>query len=351
MTTSSLAQEVIVGVDTHKDVHVAVAIDVNGRRLGEHLVPTTERGCVELHRWALGLAPRVCYGVEGTGSYGAGLSRYLQAQGSPVTEIRGPNRKLRRDRGKSDTIDAEAAARAVLAGTSTISPKAGNDWVEQLRILRVARRSAVQARTQAINQMHAVVVGAPQELRDSLQQLPRHELILRAARFRVAGATDAQSTVRFTLRLLALRYKALSDEVAAIDQAIAPLLQKHAARLLALTGVGPEVAGALLVVAGDNPQRLRSEASFAALCGVTPLPASSGKTSRHRLNQGGDRQGNCALWRIAMTRMSCDQRTQAYACRRTAEGLSKREIIRCLKRYIARDVFRALPEASALDRT
>ena len=262
MTTSSLAQEVIVGVDTYKDVHVAVAIDVNGRRLGEHLVPTTERGCVELHRWALGLAPRVCYGVEGTGSYGAGLSRYLQAQGSQVTEIRGPNRKLRRDRGKSDTIDAEAAARAVLAGTSPISPKAGNDWVEQLRILRVARRSAVQARTQAINQMHAVVVGAPQELRDSLQQLPRHELIRRAARFRVAGATDAQSTVRFTLRLLALRYQALTNEVAAIDQAIAPLLQKHAARLLALTGVGPEVAGALLVVAGDNPQRLRSEASF-----------------------------------------------------------------------------------------
>jgi len=203
MTVSSLAQEVIVGVDTHKDVHVAVAIDVNGRRLGERMVPTTEQGCIELHRWALQFAPRVSYGVEGTGSYGAGLSRYLQAQASPVAEIRGPSRKLRRDRGKSDTIDAEAAARAVLAGTSTISPKAGNDWVEQLRMLRVARRSAIQARTQAINQMHAVVVGAPQELRDTLQQLPRHELIKLAARFRVADAEDAPSTVRWTLRLLA----------------------------------------------------------------------------------------------------------------------------------------------------
>jgi transposase len=349
MTTSSLAQEVIVGVDTHKDVHVAVAIDIHGRRLGERMVPTTERGCIELHRWALGFAQRACYGVEGTGSYGAGLSRYLQAQGSQVIEIRGPNRKLRRDRGKSDTIDAEAAARAVLAGTSTISPKTGNDWVEQLRVLRVARRSAIQARTQAINQMHAVVVGAPQELRDTLQQLPRHELIKRAARFRVADASDAQTTVRWTLRLLALRHQALTDEVAAIDEAIAPLLQHHAARLLELPGVGPEVAGALLVVAGDNPQRLRSEASFAALCGVTPLPASSGKTTRYRLNRGGDRQANCALWRIAMSRLSFDKRTQIYARRRTAEGLSKREILRCLKRYIAREVFTALPMPSSLD--
>ncbi len=350
MTTSSLAQEVIVGVDTHKDVHVAVAIDIHGRRLGERMVPTTEGGCTELHRWALGFAPRAWYGVEGTGSYGAGLARYLQAQGSQVTEIRGPNRKLRRDRGKSDTLDAEAAARAVLAGTSTISPKTGNDWVEQLRVLRVARRSAIQARTQAINQMHAVVVGAPQELRDLLQPLPRHKLIKRAARFRVADASDAQTTVRWTLRLLALRHQALTDEVAAIDEAIAPLLEQHAASLLELPGVGPEVAGAILVVAGDNPQRLRSEASFAALCGVTPLPASSGKTTRHRLNRGGDRQANCALWRIAMSRLSYDERTQLYARRRTTEGLSKREILRCLKRYIAREVFTALPMPTTLDR-
>jgi transposase len=190
MTTSSLAQEVIVGVDTRKDVHVAVAIDIHGRRLGERMLPTTERGCTELQRWALGFASRACYGVEGTGSYGAGLSRYLLAQGSQVTEIRGPNRKLRRDRGKSDPIDAEAAARAVLAGTSTIAPKHGDAWVEQLRILRVARRSAIRARTQALNQIHAVVVGAPQELRDSLSGIPRHDLLRRAARFRLSCPSD-----------------------------------------------------------------------------------------------------------------------------------------------------------------
>ncbi len=343
MTGSSVAQQIIVGVDTHKDVHVAAAIDVHGQLLGHRSVATSEKGCSALHQWALSFAPEVQYGVEGTGSYGAGLARFLQAQGSSVVEIRGPNRKLRRDRGKSDTIDAEAAARAVLAGTSGITPKAGGDWVEQLRILRVARRSAIQARTQTINQMHAVVVGAPADLRDQLHRLSPHRLIAQAARFRVGEVDSVRSVVRWTLRLLAQRHQALSAEIVAIDSVVAPLIRAHAGALLELLGVGPEVAGALLVVAGDNPQRLRSEASFAALCGVSPLPASSGKTQRHRLNRGGDRQGNTALWRIAFTRMNCDPRTRAYVARRTSEGLSKREILRCLKRYIAREVFQALP--------
>ena len=343
MTGHSLAHQVVVGVDTHKDVHVAAALDGNGRLLGYRRVATTERGYSELHRWALGMAPVVRYGVEGTGSYGAGLSRYLRAHGGSVVEIRGPNRKLRRDRGKSDTIDAEAAARAVLAEVSTIVPKAGDDWVEQLRILRLARRSAVRARTQTINQMHAVVVSAPDELQDALKRLSTIQLIRRASRFRVGSLSDGATTTRWTLRLLARRQQVLTAEIADISRAIAPLLEQHAADLLHLQGVGPEVAGALLVVAGDNPERLRSEASFAALCGVTPLPASSGKTARHRLNRGGDRQGNTALWRIAMTRLTYDPRTQSYMRRRTEEGLSKSEILRCLKRYIAREVFRALP--------
>ena len=283
------------------------------------------------------------YGVEGTGSYGAGLARFLQVQGSSVVEIREPNRKLRRDHGKSDPIDAEAAARAVLAGTSTITPKAGDDWVEQLRILRLSRRSAIQARTQTINQMYAVVVGAPADLRDQLHRLTRHQLITQAAHFRVGQVDDVRSVVRWTLRLLAHRHQALTAEIEAIDSVVSPLIRAHAGALLELRGVGPEVAGALLVVAGDNPQRLRSEASFAALCGVTPLPASSGKTQRHRLNRGGDRQGNTALCRIAFTRMNCDPRPRAYVSRRTSEGLSKREILRCLKRYIAREVFQVLP--------
>jgi transposase len=258
MTGSSVAQQIIVGVDTHKDVHVAAAIDVHGRLLGHHSVATTEKGCSALHQWALTFAPRVRYGVEGTGSYGAGLSRFLQTQGSSVVEIRGPNRKLRRDRGKSDTIDAEAAARAVLAGTSRITPKAGDDWVEQLRILRVARRSAIQARTQTINQMYAVVVGAPPDLHDQLLRLSRHQLINQATRFRVGQVDAVRSVVRWTLRLLAQRHQALSAEIAAIDSVVLPLIRTHAGALLELRGVGAEVAGALLVVAGDNPQRLRS---------------------------------------------------------------------------------------------
>jgi transposase len=343
MTGPSLAHLAIVGVDTHKDVHVAVAIDGLGRLLGYRTVRTTEHGYGALHGWARGLAEQVSFGIEGTGSYGAGLSRHLQARGCDVVEIRGPNRKLRRDRGKSDSIDAEAAARAVLAGTASIRPKAGNDWVEQLRVLRVARRSAIQARTQTVNQMRALVLGAPPELEDALKQLSRVALMRRASRFRVGRLDDAASCVRWTLRLLARRHESLSAEIKAIDSAIAPLLALHAPGLLELRGVGPDVAGALLVVAGDNPQRLRCEASFAALCGVTPLPASSGRTQRHRLNRGGDRRGNTALWRISMTRLVCDERTREYVRRRTAEGLSTREILRCLKRYVAREVFRALP--------
>jgi transposase len=184
-----------------------------------------------------------------------------------VVEVRGPNRKLRRDRGKSDSIDAEAAARSVLAGTSTIAPKGGNDWVEQLRVLRVARRSAIQQRTQTVNQMQSLVLGAAAEIEDSLKQLSKAQLIRRARRFRIARLDDASSSVRWTLRLLAQRHHALTTEIGAIDRAIAPLLAMHAAELLAIRGVGPDVAGALLVVAGDNPHHLRSEACFAALCG------------------------------------------------------------------------------------
>jgi transposase len=342
MTGISVPRAVIVGVDTHKDVHVAVAVDQDGRLVGRQQVKTTQQGCAALHDWAVQLAPCVRFAVEGTGSYGAGLSRYLAQRGIQVTEVRGPSRQLRHDRGKSDTVDAEAAARSALAGTATAVPKSGNDWVEMVRVLRIARTSAMHQRSQVINQLHAVVVSAPPDLRDELRELRQVDLVARAARYRVRLLSGPRDATRWTLRLLALRHQSLTAEIDALDVELHTLIEEHAPHMLAIRGAQTEVAGTLLVVAGDNPERLTSEASFAALCGVSPLPASSGMTHRHRLNRGGDRQGNRALWWIVMSRLRNDPRTQQYARRRSAEGKSNREIIRCLKRYVAREVFAVL---------
>lgn len=342
MAKESLPRVAIVGVDTHKDVHVAVAVDQDGRVLDHREVGTTQRGFTALYEWAIELAPDVRFAIEGTGSYGAGLARYLAQQGCLVTEVRGPSRKVRHDRGKSDRVDAEAAARSVLAGTSTIVPKSGDNWVEMLRLLRIARTSAMHHRSQVANQIHAVVVSAPPVLRDELQTLRKHELVAKVAKFRIQELTDPREAARLALQLLGQRYQSLTKEIEALDAQLQRLIEQHAPHMLAIRGAQTEVAGTLLVVAGDNPERLKSEASFAALCGVSPMQASSGKTCRHRLNRGGDRQGNRALWWIVMSRLRNDPQTQAYAHRRTAEGKSKREIIRCLKRYVAREVFQAL---------
>jgi transposase len=345
MTRISVPRAVIVGVDTHKDVHVAVAVDQDGRVVGRQEVRTTQRGCVTLHDWAVQLAPTVEFAVEGTGSYGAGLSRYLARQGIQVTEVRGPSRQVRHDHGKSDTVDAEAAARAVLAGTARTVPKSGDDWVEMVRVLRIARTSAMHQRGQVTNQVHAVVVSAPPSLRDALRDLRQADLVAKVARFRVQPLSGPPEATRLTLRLLAQRHQSLTAEIDLLDEELRRLIEEHAPHMLAIRGAHTEVAGTLLVVAGDNPQRLKSEASFAALCGVSPLPASSGMTHRHRLNRGGDRQGNRALWWIVMSRLRNDPRTQEYARRRSAEGKSSREIIRCLKRYVAREVYAVLTAA------
>ncbi len=342
MTRDSVPRAIIVGVDTHKDVHVAVAVDRDGRVVDHREVSTTQAGCVALREWATQLAPVVQFAVEGTGSYGAGLSRYLAARGHQVTEVRGPSRKTRHDHGKSDRVDAEAAARAVLAGTATSVPKSGDAWVEMVRVLRIARTSAMHHRGQVSNQLQAVVVSAPPALRDELQTARKPDLVVRAVKFRVHELGNPRDATRWTLKLLAQRYQSLTAEIDALDHELRRLIEENAPHMLAIRGAQTEVAGALLVVAGDNPERLRSEASFAALCGVSPLPASSGKTQRHRLNRGGDRQGNRALWWIVISRLRNDPRTQEYAQRRTAEGRSKREIVRCLKRYVAREVYQAL---------
>jgi transposase len=348
MAVSTIAHyepiRVIVGVDTHRDGHVAVAVDHLGRRLDDLEIPTTAAGYRALLDWAEDFGEIDTVGVEGTNSYGAGLTRALQAAGVAVVEVVRPNRQKRRLQGKSDPLDAEHAARAVLSGEAVACPRhrgADNDTVEMIRVLRVARRSAMRARTQAINALRALIVTAPDELRDQLRSRPSAEVIDIAGRFR-RNTTDLTATTKAAMRSLAGRYRHLDEEIAELDTAIAELTTQTAPQLVAVFGVGTEVASTLLVTAGTNPNRLKSEASFAMLCGVAPLPASSGQTTRYRLNPNGDRQANAALHRIALVRMRWNQETRDYVQRRTKEGKTKREIIRCIKRYIAREIYTIL---------
>ena len=344
--------QVTLGIDTHADVHVGVALDHLGRRLGSYSVPTTPAGYAELATWARRFGPLERIGIEGTGSYGAGLARWLRARGLTVVEVERPHRQTRRRRGKSDPVDAEAAARAVLAGTATAQPKAGNGPVEMIRVLHVTRRAAMKARTQAANQLHALVVNAPDALRARLRPLPLARRVAMAAAFRPGATLDTPTAAtKLALKSVARCYQQLSAEIAALDAQLDRLVARAAPALVAVKGVGTDTAAALLAAAGDNPDRLRSEAAFAHLCGVAPIPASSGKTSRHRLNRGGDRDANRALHLLAVRRMAWDPRTRAYVARRTTEGRSKPEILRCLKRYLARELYPLLagsPPASAL---
>jgi transposase len=346
MTLSTIAQTetmlVTVGVDTHLDIHVAVAVDQLGRRLDDSEVPTTAAGYDELVVWAETLGEVEAFGVEGTGCYGAGLARHLRARGFGVVEVLRPNRQTRRHKGKSDLIDAEAAARAVLSREATGVPKTADDRAEMIRVLRIARRSAMQSRTQAVNALRAVLVTAPAELRDQLRHLSAAKLIGAAARLRPGTDTTVLDTTKHTIRALARRYGHLDEEITLLDTQLDQLVAAAAPALVALFGFGTETAGRLIVTAGDNPDRLGSEAAFSMLCGSSPRPASSGKTNRHRLNRSGDRQANAALHMIAIVRMRWHQPTRDYVERRTAEGKTKPEIIRCLKRYIAREAYTAL---------
>jgi transposase len=329
---------VTTGVDTHADAHVAAAFDDLGRRLGQLTVATTPAGYAQLLVWAQGLGTVRAFGVEGTSSYGAGLTAFLTEAGCVVLEVNRPSRQARRGRGKSDPLDAEAAARAVLAGDVRAVAKSQDGHVGMIKALRVARRSAMAMRTQVANQIHSLVVTAPAGLREQVRALPLLQLVAVAARFRPGMVTTPDAATRLALRCLAKRHQSLTTELGTLDIELARLTAEAAPALMKLKGVGPDVGGALLVAAGDNPERLRSEAAFASLCGISPVPASSGKTTRHRLNRGGDRIANNALWRIVMGRLSCDEPTQRYMKRRIAQGKTKREVIRCLKRYVAREV-------------
>jgi transposase len=350
MPSMTLARtDAIIGVDTHKDQHVAVAVDGLGGRLTEQCIPATTDGYAQLDAWAADQGRVVAFGIEGTGSYGIGLTRFLRRAGHTVYEVARPPRKAeRRLQGKSDTVDAEHAARQVLAGTATAVPKLGDGDIESLRLVKLARDTAVKAHSQAMITLKATLVTANDELRAELEPLTDFKLITACAAFPPATElVDADTAMRHVLGSLARRWLMLHEEIKVHFRHLKVRTAAVAPRLVDAFGIGPDIAAELLIAAGDNTDRIRSEAAFAKLCGSCPIPASSGKTSgRHRLNRGGNRQANSALFRAVVVRMRWHEPTIAYVQRRTAEGLSKREIIRCLKRYLAREVYKLLPAPS-----
>lgn len=338
LETTASQREVTGGIDTHADTHTVAALDQLGRLLGHATFIASAAGYSELITWLTSHGHIVAVGVEGTGSYGAGLARHLTSAGIKVVEVDRPDRRARRKVGKSDPADAVAAARAVQAGVATGTPKSRDGVVESIRALRVARNGAIKSHTAAINVLRQMIITAPTQLREQLTGLGSKTLVATCARLRPGDLNDPTQGVKAALRRLARRCQMLAQEIAEADQDLVQLIGRTAPDLIAQHGVGPEIAGQLLITAGDNPGRLRSEASFAALCGASPLPASSGKTNRHRLNRGGDRAANSALHRVVIVRMKSHQPTRAYVARRTEEGMSKRDIIRCLKRYVAREL-------------
>jgi transposase len=340
MTIVESARPIVGGVDTHADVHVAAAVDANGGVLGVQSFATTPAGLGELHGWLASFGELFRVGVEGTGAYGAGLARYLRARDLEVIEVDRPNRQLRRRAGKSDTIDAIEAARAALSGRASGIAKSADGDVEAIRALLVARRSARDVRIKYLNQIRHLGFTAPDELRERLRDVPREHLARTAASLRPAPAGGSvMHATKLAIRTLGRRVLDLESDSRRLDELIDELVRRTAPSLMEVYGVGTHTAAILLVAAGDNPHRLKSEAAFAHLCGVAPLPASSGKVARHRLNPGGNRQANHALWRIVFTRMSNDERTRKYVARRLAEGRSTREVMRVLKRYVARELY------------
>jgi transposase len=338
-------RRVIGGVDAHADTHHAAVLDERGVLLATCSFPTTRVGYRALLSWlrSFGEVDRV--GVESTGSYAAALTRYLVEEDVRVLEVNRPNAHSRRQRGKTDAIDAELAARHALSLQTSITPKQTDGIVESIRQLRVARQSAVKSRQAALLQISGLVISAPAGLREQLAErrsLTGKAALCRRLRPDATRLAEPVNAAKVALRSLARRIALLDDEIAELDGQLAPLVAIAAPRTTALFGISTGHAGQLLLTAGENITRLHSEAAFAALCGVSPIPISSGKTSRHRLSHGGDRQANRALHLIAVLRLGLCPRTRAYAARRTAEGKTKREIIRCLKRAIAREVHHTL---------
>jgi transposase len=338
--TAKTAGPVTGGVDTHADVHVAAAVDPVGRVLGTESFSADEAGYGRLLAWLRGHGELARVGAEGTGSYGAGLARALAAAGVLVLEVPRLDRQRRRRRGKSGPVDAVSAA---LAGEDCGIPKSGDGPAGSIRALRVARDGAMKARNQAGNQFRGLVTTAPGPLRAPLAGLSTLRRVRAAAAFTPWDAADPAEGAKAAMAGIAARWLALDAEVTRPEAALDALVRRVAAPgYLARTGIGSLPAAALIAAAGDNPGRIATEAAFAALCGVSLVDCSSGKQERHRLNRGGDRQASSPLWRIAVTRIQYDPATQEYYARRTAAGKTRKEIIRELKRYLAREAYRQL---------
>jgi transposase len=327
---------VAIGVDTHKDVHVAVACDRLGAQLDVCEIDSSVGGYARLLEWAEGLG-RPAFAIEGCGSYGAGLARFLEAAGLEVWECERPRRRERR-RGKSDLIDAALAARRLLAGEGLSRPRGGGRR-DDLRLLLLERRGVVQAHTAALNQLQAVIVAAPEPLRRRLDGLSDARLIEATRRLRVREA--GQLVLASVVCRLGNRLRQLEKELAAVEAELETLVAEIVPELLEECGVGP-VCAAQLVVSSGEPSRMRSEAAFAALAGTSPVDASSGRQRRHRLNRGGDRQLNRALHVISLTRVRHHAETAAYYERLLASGKTTREARRCVKRALARHFYRKL---------
>jgi transposase len=339
----------VIGVDTHRDEHVLAALTATAAAVvAGQAVRANARGYRETLRFAERYADgRRAWAIEGTGSYGAGLARYLAERGETVLEVSRTPRAERRLRGKDDALDAARTARAALAGDTMAVPRAG-ERREALRLLLVARRSAVDVRREALGQLRGVIVTAPDRLREELRALPTGKLLHRCSRLRRSStASPDELATRLVLRSLAHRIEAATREADELERELLGHVRALAPRLLDEPGVGPIVA-AQLIVAWSHRGRLRSEACFARLAGAAPIPASSGQTTRHRLSRGGDRQLNRALHTVILHRRLHDPATKAYIARRIAEGKSRRDAVRLLKRYLARHLYRVLQQQEPL---
>ena len=342
----------VAGVDTHQDTHTLAVLTAQGAVIATSSFPADQQGYDDLTAHLDRLGPLMAVGVEGTSSYGAGLTRTLRQAGYDTVEVLRPSRRVRRHHGKSDPIDAIAAARTVLSGDGVSQAKDTTGPAEQLRLLLAARTRLISAATAITNSIHSLLTTAPEPLRERYRRLDTPALITRLARTRPTRTiTTPQQAATSALHHMARTHQDLHHRAERLNQQMHHILTTHYPGLLAVYGAGTTVAAQLAVTAGGNPGRIHNEAAFAHLCATAPIPASSGKTTRHRLNPGGDRRANAALHRIALVRLRHDPTTKNYANRRTQEGKTTKEIIRCLKRAIAREVYRALTQPPPTDTT